>query len=96
MLTCDQRRVHQGAGSHHNAARVELARDGLKQRPVQLVAHQRTAEADKGGAFGRGLMDSKTAEPAKAGAVIQRLGQAHVRQVVPSGDSSARNSATRP
>ena len=82
----DQRRVHQGAGAHHDAMRVELARDGLEQRPVQAKAHQGRTETDKGGALGRRLMPCKAAEPAEAGAVVQRLGQAHVRQVVPGGD----------
>jgi hypothetical protein len=79
----DQGGVHQRAGAHRHALRLELARDGLEQHPVQAAAGQLAPEADEGGALGRRLVGGEAAEPAEARAVVQRLGEPHVREVVP-------------
>jgi hypothetical protein len=81
----NQRGVHQRAGAHRDTLRVELARDGLEQRPVQATADQLAPEADEGGALGGGLVGGEAAEAAEAGAVVQRLGQPDVGEVVPGG-----------
>ena len=80
----DQGRVHQRAGADHDAALIELTRDGLEQGSVQASADQRGTETDKGGALRCGLMNGETAEPAKAGAIIESLSEPHVGEVVPS------------
>lgn len=79
----EQRRVHQRAGAHHEAARDKLARDALEQGTIQAAADQLGTEADEGGALGRRLVRREAAEPAQAGAIIKRLGQADVREIVP-------------
>ena len=79
----DQGRIHQRARADHDAVRVELARDRLEQHAVQATAGQLAAEADEGGALGRGLVAGEAAEAAEAGAIIERLGQLDVGEVVP-------------
>jgi hypothetical protein len=80
----DQGGVHQGAGSHHDALGLELARDRLEQRSIEAPPDQLAAEADEGGALGGRLVGGEAAEPAEAGAVVQRLRDPDVGEVVPS------------
>jgi hypothetical protein len=67
-----------------DALGFELARNRLEQRPIQGPPGQLAAEADEGGALRRRLVGGEAAEPAPAGAVIQRLGQSNIGKVVPS------------
>ncbi len=53
------------------------------------MAHQRGAEADEGGALRGGLVGREAAEAAEDGSVVQRLGQAHIREVVPGREQQA-------
>ena len=91
----DQGGVHQRAGAHHDALGLELARDRLEQRPVQAAPDQLAAEADEGGALGRRLVGGEAAEPAEAGAVVQRLGELHVGEVVPGRQQQATEQGQR-
>jgi hypothetical protein len=81
----DQRGVHQRPGAHRDALGDELPGDGLEQDPVQAARNRLAAEADKRGALGGGLVGGEAAEPAEAGAVVQRIGQPDIGEVVPSG-----------
>lgn len=79
----EQGGVRQRTGAHHDAWPIELARDCLEQSPVQAASHEFGAEPHEGGALGRGLAGGKPAEPAEARAVVQRLREPHVRELVP-------------
>ena len=88
----DQGRAYRSAGADHGAASVELAGDRLEQRPVQAAAHQLGAEADEGGALGRGLAGGEAAEPVESGAVVQRLASRTSKRSCQVASSTARNS----
>jgi hypothetical protein len=74
----DHGRIDQCARAHHDPVLIELARDDLEQRSVKPTPHQLASEAHKGGALRRRLTRGKTAEPPKAGAIVERLSQTHV------------------
>jgi len=64
---------------------LDLACDRLEQCPVQIAPGQLAPEADEGGALRRRLVRGEAAEPAEAGAVVQRLGELDVGQIVLGG-----------
>jgi hypothetical protein len=90
----DQGRVHERARPHRDALRLELAGDGLEQRPIEPARDQLAAEPDEGGAFGRRLVGGETAEAAEAGAVVQRLASRTSERSCQVASSRARNSAS--
>ena len=79
----DDRRIHQRPGLDGDGARLQLPGHRFEQRPVQALGDQRAAEAHEGSALGCRLPRGEAAETAEACAVLQGLGQFHLRQVVP-------------
>ncbi|WP_245243324.1 hypothetical protein, partial [Pararhodobacter sp. SW119] len=63
--------------------RLELPHHRLEQRRLQTACHQRPAEAHEGRPLRHSLTRREAAEPPEIRPVVERLGQRHVRQVVP-------------
>jgi hypothetical protein len=80
VATIDQR-----AGLDRHRLQLELRGHGFEQRPIELVRDQQPAQSDEGGSFRCRLVRSEPAKTAEGGAILQRLGQLHVRQIVPDG-----------
>ena len=78
-----QRRIYQRAGADYHATGIKLTRDRLEQHSVQIQADQDAPEVHEDGALRHRLVRSKAAEPTKTGPIVQRFGQAYVREVVP-------------
>jgi hypothetical protein len=59
--------------------------------PETALADCHQVHAESARAFGRLFVAGKAAKAAEARAVTERLGKAHIRQIMPSGEQSALN-----
>lgn len=75
--------IDQCPGLDHLRLGFELQGHGFKQFPVQVVRNHQPAKSDEGGALRRRFTCLKSAEAAKGGTIVERLGQLHVGQIVP-------------
>ena len=79
----DDRGVNDGAGLHRDRARFQLGSDRLEQDMVQFGHDGCSAEPDESRMLRRRLVRREPAETPKRGSIIKRLGEFHVRKVVP-------------
>lgn len=82
----DDRCIHQRAGLHRHRPRPQLPGHQIEQTLVQTVVDEGAAEADKRSAFRHSLQAREAAKAPERGSVVERLGELHVRQVMPDRD----------